>query len=232
MSFKVTSMIISIAAMLLVTQAALATNESSYQWGLKAGFGTYQCRVTESGCDGPGVSSNDINTDCIGLASANSGGQVTNSTACMDGFIAGYTHWCSQHAKDCIKIDAEAPKPNYNQTGFVNQTTSDNSYNEGLKFGHEEYQKCDTTCLNLNALGLECYTSSHVDNATACRNGFAKVWLQGGQTQQQVAMCILSGHTWDAGGCQSGRLVGITSPRHCDSNGTCDSGGWTRIPQK
>lgn len=84
-------------------QVAYGTNKSSYHYGWLAGFGTYQCRITEGGCDGPGVSSNDINTDCVGLA-ANSGGQDTNSTACTDGFIAGFVHWCGIHQKDCVSV--------------------------------------------------------------------------------------------------------------------------------
>lgn len=106
--------------------------------------------------------------------------------------------------------------------------TNESSYNEGLKFGHEEFQKCDTSCLNLNALGLDCQTNQQVDNVSACNEGYSKMWLQGGQTDRQVGMCILSGHTWDAGGCQSGRLVGISSG-HCGNNGTCESGGWIPV---
>lgn len=73
--------------------------------------------------------------------------------------------------------------------------TSESSYRLGLKFGHDEFQKCDTTCLNLDALGLDCQTNQHVDNVTSCNEGYAHIWLEKGQTE--VATCILSGHTWD-----------------------------------
>jgi hypothetical protein len=222
-------LLLSSLLLLMLTGIVSATNESSYKYGYNVGFGTYKClsedtRYLAGTCDGfPG--SNDINTDCVSLA----GGQDTNSTACMDGVIQGWSHWCTQYTKECVKN--EIPKPNYNQTGFVNQTTSESSYNEGLKFGHDEYQKCNVTCLNLDALGLDCQTSPYVDNVTACNEGYTKAWIhEGGQTS--VATCIISGHTWDAGSCQSGRLVGITGPGHCyntKEGERCDSGGWTRI---
>jgi hypothetical protein len=30
--------------------------------------------------------------------------KVTNSTACMDGYVNGFKHWCQQNAKDCVDI--------------------------------------------------------------------------------------------------------------------------------
>lgn len=106
--------------------------------------------------------------------------------------------------------------------------TNESSYKLGFKYGHDAYQKCDTTCLNLDLLGVECQTSPYVDNVTACNDGYGHVWIhEGGQTS--VARCIISGHAWDAGGCQSGRLVAITSPGHCYNNGTCESGGWIPV---
>ncbi|MFZ0514846.1 MAG: hypothetical protein WAM14_24805 [Candidatus Nitrosopolaris sp.] len=106
--------------------------------------------------------------------------------------------------------------------------TNESSYRLGLKYGYDKYQKCDTTCMNLDALGSECYTSPYVDNMTACNDGYAHAWIHEGQTQ--VATCILSGHNWDAGQCMSGKLVAITGPGHCyktkDTGEMCESGDW------
>jgi hypothetical protein len=104
--------------------------------------------------------------------------------------------------------------------------TNESSYRLGLKFGHDEYQKCDTTCLNLDLVGAECQTSPYVDNVTACNDGYGHAWIhEGGKTS--VAMCILSGHIWDAGGCQLGRLVGTTGPTICHEESgkqVCEAG--------
>ena len=140
-------------------------------------------------------------------------------------------------------IDQKSPCPRFMKTLILTliiplllaptaMATSESSYKMGLKYGHDEYQKCDRICLNLDLLGAECQTSSYVDNVTACNDGYGHVWIhEGGQTSVEVGKCIISGHNWDAGGCQSGRLVAITSPGHCYNNGTCESGGWTPVHQ-
>jgi hypothetical protein len=99
-------------------------------------------------------------------------------------------------------------------TPTVARGTNEDDYKLGLKFGHDEYQKCDRSCLNLDLLGADCQTNQKVDNTTACRDGYAKAWIhEGGQTS--VGRCIISGHVWDAGDCQSGRLVATTGPTVC-----------------
>jgi hypothetical protein len=89
---------------LAIAQGVAATNESSYKYGFKTAFGTYQLRVN-GGDDGP-PSSGDINADCISIAKME---HITNSTACIDGFIHGWKFWCANHVRDCA---ANAiPKP-------------------------------------------------------------------------------------------------------------------------
>lgn len=109
------------------------------------------------------------------------------------------------------------------QTAYA---TNESSYKLGLKYGHDEFQKCDTACLNLDALGVECQTSPHVDNVTVCNDGYVHAWIhEGGHTL--VAACIISGHTWDAGQCQSGKLVAVSGPTVCheeSGNQVCEAG--------
>jgi hypothetical protein len=96
----VITIILSTAFVAATALMTYGTNESSYRWGYNAGYGTYQCRIIEDGCDGPGIASNESSIDCVSVA-ANSGGQDTNSTACMVGFTDGWAHWCKSHIKDC-----------------------------------------------------------------------------------------------------------------------------------
>ena len=138
--------------------------------------------------------------------------------------------------------------------------TNESSYRLGLKYGHDEYQQCYTAhnCdISENYYTPECespvyigrpHVPDYIDNRTACQDGYTHGWIQeclidggGGSCKPQpnptkytYAECIASGHDWNAGQCQSGKLVGITGPtvcHHTSEGQTCESGsGW--IPVK
>jgi hypothetical protein len=99
--------------------------------------------------------------------------------------------------------------------------SNESSFKLGELFGESKFQKCDRVCMNLDQLAEKCYTSPQIDNVSACTAGFAHTWGKEGQTQ--VARCLLSGHDWNAGQCDPGKLVAISGPGHCDKSG-CESG--------
>jgi hypothetical protein len=96
--------LVPLVLVLVLTMApttALATNEGSYKLGQYFGFHDYNC-VTTSDCDWP---NNNVSYLC---AIGTGGGDayhiapfVTNETACVDGYISGWTSWCSQNVKVC-----------------------------------------------------------------------------------------------------------------------------------
>jgi hypothetical protein len=85
-------------------QVAYGTNESSYQYGFRDAVVMYSnCAIRE-----------EVGGNCIeyGIALPMSQchvatyhipvqGIVTNSTACVDGYIDGWKHWCNSDAKTC-----------------------------------------------------------------------------------------------------------------------------------
>jgi hypothetical protein len=76
---------------LVGAQYAHATNESSYKYGYKDGYDTYNgCGGDTADCDWPDNFA--AVHDCERGANDNN---VTNSTACFDGFINGWKHWCN-----------------------------------------------------------------------------------------------------------------------------------------
>jgi len=91
------------------TANAFTNNQSSYKFGFDAGFGSYQLGVTNHGEDGP-PDSDTINADCISMAHL---AHIINSTACFDGFLDGWTHWCGMHERDCAVNAVPKPNPNY-----------------------------------------------------------------------------------------------------------------------
>jgi hypothetical protein len=100
-------MILLLPLLLVTPIIAHAKNESSYKYGFETGFESYQCVSKNGDCDDP--SSDNINTICLNKSPLMV--IVSNSTACMDGYLNGWAHWCESDAKNCIIIDI--PKPNY-----------------------------------------------------------------------------------------------------------------------
>lgn len=98
---------------ILAPTTVWATNEGSYIYGFKAGFDSYQClsedaRYLAGSCP-DGMPNHNVTNWCVDLA-ANSGGKDTNSTACIDGYFNGWTHWCKAHAKQCIQNEKPVVK--------------------------------------------------------------------------------------------------------------------------
>jgi hypothetical protein len=69
----------------LFLSSVYGTNESSYKYGFFLGNGQ---------------NLNENNELLPGWCSK--GGNVTNSTACLDSFSNGWKNWCSNNAKDCV----------------------------------------------------------------------------------------------------------------------------------
>ncbi|MGC1931023.1 MAG: hypothetical protein WA667_18795 [Candidatus Nitrosopolaris sp.] len=89
------------------THPAYVTNEGSYKYGFKVGFSDYQCASTDFDCDSP-YNDNAIHRCYIGANDTGwptppyaQGLVVTNVTACIDGYVNGWKHWCNTNAKDC-----------------------------------------------------------------------------------------------------------------------------------
>jgi hypothetical protein len=82
----------------LIGQHAFATNESSYQYGLFRGFDDYQDGAHDASSSGPpaGPDIEGCNT-----AGHDSDPRTTNSTACKDGYLDGWEHWCKSDGVYC-----------------------------------------------------------------------------------------------------------------------------------
>jgi len=80
------------------TQLAQATNESSYKYGLFRGFDDFNDGAHDGSSSGPpgGIDIGYCNT-----AGHNADPHVTNSTACKDGYLAGWEHWCKSDGVYC-----------------------------------------------------------------------------------------------------------------------------------
>jgi hypothetical protein len=77
------------ALLIFCYQLAYGRNEWSYKCGFKIGFGQYQCPITDD-CDQP-------IPDAAKLTCINPTPQmvhVTNSTACLVGYVNGWKHLC------------------------------------------------------------------------------------------------------------------------------------------
>ena len=97
-----------LAVLSLGAQLAHATNESSYQYGFKmADF------ARGSGCD-------DTDGDCEPSAVSNCNTQsanVTNQTACVDGFVNGWRSQCMSDLKLCAIQVLEGVFPGHVEDG-------------------------------------------------------------------------------------------------------------------
>jgi hypothetical protein len=107
--------------LLLVTPAiAHATNEGSYRFGYSAGYDDYHnCFIGD--CSPPS------NDEALGICIV--GNQaVTNSTACLDGYIQGWQHWCKSDTKDCVEYMLEGRLPGALISGHNLYHTADGNY--------------------------------------------------------------------------------------------------------
>jgi hypothetical protein len=74
-------------------QVAYATNESSYKHGFNIAYNGYRCTVTDD-CSPPANSA--LDSTCTNTQ------HVTNTTACIDGYLHGWKSWCSLDTKVCL----------------------------------------------------------------------------------------------------------------------------------
>jgi hypothetical protein len=88
---------------------AYATNESSYQSGYKNAIQVSSCIATQIRTD----SGDDCSRGTVsyywgcGVDNPSDTGNisaVTNKTACNDGFINGFVHWCGTDQKGCAVV--------------------------------------------------------------------------------------------------------------------------------
>jgi hypothetical protein len=112
--------------LLLVTPAiARATNERSYKWGFSVGFSDYNhCfDINALDCSPP---NNDAPLEVCVSNPVNH--EVTNSTACIDGYIQGWQHWCKLDLKDCGQFTMEGHLPGALISGHNLYHTADGNY--------------------------------------------------------------------------------------------------------
>jgi hypothetical protein len=139
-------------------QVAYGTNESSYQVGYKSGKEGYACSNYESDCD------NGLGACQVGLKIGynndvrNIGGDVTNQTACDDGFVNGWKQWCNTDLSLCAKYFLGNIFPGQlanNQTYYV----------RCLKYGDDNINVNDTSNI-LSPLTKHCPAGPIVDDVT------------------------------------------------------------------
>ena len=84
------------------------TNEKSYKFGFSAGYDDYNhcfdSDVDAQDCSPP--ENNDASIIC-----SNPNNNVTNSTACIDGYANGWKHWCMSDTKDCATMTTQGTLP-------------------------------------------------------------------------------------------------------------------------
>jgi hypothetical protein len=89
-------------------QVTYGTNESSYQWGYKSGKEGYECSNYDADCNN-GLGACDIGAKLsYGIVTPpgvpHLEGSVTNKTACLDGYVYGWKHWCNGDLSLCAKF--------------------------------------------------------------------------------------------------------------------------------
>lgn len=91
-----------IIAYMLMAYHAFGTNESSYKFGYEQAFSDYKDASTHTG-DYSDVPHNytDVYTCRTNHWNNYSPPGLTNSTACRDGYLAGWKTWCKSDGLDC-----------------------------------------------------------------------------------------------------------------------------------
>src|SRR5215469_4108426 len=111
---------------LLVTPAiAHATNEGSYKFGFTVGFRDYN-HCFDNGASDCSPPDNDAPLQVCVNNPVNH--EVTNSTACIDGYIQGWQRWCKSDLKDCGQFSMEGRLPGALITGHNLYHTADGNY--------------------------------------------------------------------------------------------------------
>lgn len=86
---------------LLGQHTAFATNESSYKSGLEWGFDDYQDGSHDSDSSGPAIGEDTHECMIQHNNDYSTPPGLTNSTACRDGYLAGWEHWCKSDGVNC-----------------------------------------------------------------------------------------------------------------------------------
>jgi hypothetical protein len=97
-----------IAVLLLIPGIVLATNERSYKFGFNLGVDDYKHCFDNDAPDCSPPNNDESLTICVN-SPVNQ--DVTNSTACLDGYIQGWQHWCKSDIKDCAEFTMEGLLP-------------------------------------------------------------------------------------------------------------------------
>jgi hypothetical protein len=95
---------------------AYATNESSYLVGYQQATHQYPgCTIIDPGGSEPGCPDSDaaIYSCYKGETLFHTSETVTNVTACMDGYVNGFNHYCKEHVKDCAENTINGNIPTY-----------------------------------------------------------------------------------------------------------------------
>jgi hypothetical protein len=107
-----TTIMLALVGLVLTAQTAFATNESSYQWGYKGGFGSYHCFISgppkheDRQCQRPG--GEDFICYSLPLLLNGTGYStvtISNQTACHDGYVNGWKDWCKSDVANCSMLE-------------------------------------------------------------------------------------------------------------------------------
>jgi len=94
------------------TNANATSNEHDFRYGFHWGVDDYNSSSKDnSDLDFFVDSNNDVQLCQVGHDVFGNKNDVTNSTACRDGYVAGWKHWCQSDALDCAYWAATGTYP-------------------------------------------------------------------------------------------------------------------------
>jgi hypothetical protein len=94
--------------LVMIPTAVWATNEGSYKFGFSVGFSDYNhCFDNDALVCSPPANDAPLEV-CVNNPVIH---EVTNSTACIDGYFQGWQHWCKSDLKDCGQFTMEGRLP-------------------------------------------------------------------------------------------------------------------------
>jgi hypothetical protein len=101
-SMQLSMLVILFVGLAVGPTLSYATNEGSYKYGFNNAVSDYEtCYQGWTGTEGCNIGSDEPISECYVGAGP---GNVTNSTACFDGYMNGWKHWCRENAKDCVGL--------------------------------------------------------------------------------------------------------------------------------
>ena len=93
------------------TNATSATNEHDYKWGFSWAISDYTSSSKDSGLSSYVDSNNDVDYCQVARSKQIALPGITNSTACRDGYVAGWKSWCKSDGLDCAYWAATGTYP-------------------------------------------------------------------------------------------------------------------------